>query len=69
MNWPITKIGPRAIVFPHQKEHARAAIQALSENPHKKTVFTHIGWTDFGGQWIYLHARGAIGAYGNVPGL
>jgi hypothetical protein len=64
MNWPIEKIGAQAIIFPNQKEHARAAIQSLSEVPSTKYLFKHIGWREIGGQWVYLHAGGAINAYG-----
>lgn len=31
MAWPIEKIGPQAIVFPNQKDHARTAIQTFLE--------------------------------------
>jgi hypothetical protein len=33
------------------------------------TVYAHLGWREIGGQWLYLHADGAIGANGPVDGV
>jgi Domain of unknown function (DUF3854)/Domain of unknown function (DUF927) len=69
MTWPMDKIGPQAIVYPNQKDHARTAIQSLSGVPPEKVVFTHTGWREIQGKWVYLHAAGAIGESGNVDGV
>ena len=64
MNWPGEKLGAAAIVYAGSavKDHARAAIQKLSENVRQHTLFTHTGWRKLESGWIYLHAGGAIGA-------
>ena len=64
MNWPGEKLGASAIVYAGSavKDHARAAIQRLSENIRQHALFTHTGWRKVESGWIYLHAEGAIGA-------
>jgi len=69
MNWVLYKIGPEAVVYPGQQQHARAAIQSLSGPIQQERVFSHLGWREFGNQWVYLHAGGAIGAAGGVSGV
>jgi hypothetical protein len=68
MNWPIERLGAQAVVYAGQgaKDHARAAIQLLSEDVVKQTVFTHLGWAKHNGQNVYLHAGGALGRNGTV---
>ncbi len=68
MVWPYTKLGPSAVIYPGQlrKDHARTAIQLLSGKVIEQTVYTHTGWRQHGSQWVYLHAKGAIGAQGAV---
>lgn len=62
MGWVLNKLGPQAIVYPGQHQHARAAIQWLSAAIRQERVFTHLGWTKHGPDWVYLHADGAVGA-------
>ena len=71
MNWPGEKLGAKAIVYAGSgvKDHARAAIQTLSDRISERTLYTHTGWRKVGNDWIYLHAEGAIGATGAVVGL
>lgn len=70
MNWPVEHLGARAVVHARgSKSHLRAAIQLLSENVSSEKVYKHTGWRQHGGRWIYLHAGGAIGEYGAVPGV
>jgi hypothetical protein len=66
MVWPIEKLGGEAILAPGTgaKDHARAAIQLLSRDIARRTVFTHTGWHRIGGEWFYLHGDGAIGRDG-----
>ena len=56
-------LGTAAIVYPGWQcdEHVRAAIQELSGHPPVTPVFTHTGWARLNGQWLFLHAGGAIG--------
>jgi len=66
MDWDIPHLGPRAITYPNQKDHARTAIQETSDPSTERHVYRHTGWRQFDGQWFYLHAGGAIGADGHV---
>ena len=64
MHWVLDRLGPGAIVYPGQQQHLRAAIQALSGSIVQERIFSHLGWRKLGGEWIYLHAGGAIDARG-----
>jgi len=66
MVWPIEKLGGEAIIAagPGAKDHARAAIQHLSGDIERRTVYVHTGWRSIGGEWFYLHRDGAIGTEG-----
>lgn len=66
MRWPITLLGPRAIIFPNMTEHARCAVQSLSENFSERRVYTHTGWREIDGEWGYLHTGGAISSSGTL---
>jgi len=61
MRWPVEKLGTSAVVYPGSSEHARCAIQLLSGDVPRRHIFTHTGWRKVGGEWVYLHAGGAIG--------
>jgi len=61
MLWVLRRLGPQAIVYPGQQQHVRAAIQYLSDGIRLEQIFTHIGWRQHAGQWVYLHAGGALG--------
>ena len=71
MGWVTTSWGPWASVTPGQmmKPHAAQAIKVLSEETEERVVFTHAGWRQIDGRWLYLHAGGAIGADGPVDGI
>ena len=69
MNWVLHRLGPQAIVYPGQKQHARAAIQWFSGSVQKERIFTHLGWRKQGTRYIYLHAGGALGADESISGL
>jgi hypothetical protein len=71
MNWVLDQLGAGAIIYPGStvKDHARVALQLLSANIPKRTVFKHLGWRKLEGDWIYLHAEGAVGANGAVAGI
>jgi hypothetical protein len=66
MGWVLKKLGPQAIIYPGQQQHARAAIQSLSRQIRQERVFVHLGWRKQGSQWVYLHAEGALGVDGPV---
>jgi hypothetical protein len=71
MSWPTCHLGAEAIVYPGPtvREHARCAVQVLSGEVEKRVLFTHTGWRKIAGEWVYLHAAGAVGKGGAVPGI
>jgi hypothetical protein len=69
VGWVLQKLGPQAIIYPGQQQHARAAMQVLSGAIPQERVFAHLGWRRHGPQWVYLHGTGALGADGPVSGL
>lgn len=69
MAWPIQKLGPSAVVYPNMGNHARTAIQLFSEPVPERRVYAHLGWIPKDGKYLYLHADGAIGPLGPVPGV
>jgi hypothetical protein len=69
MDWVLNKLGPRAIIYPGQHQHARAAIQCLSGEIGEERIFSHLGWRKPDGHWVYLHAGGALGAGGSVSNV
>src|SRR5689334_14270962 len=71
MRWAIEKLGSGAIVYAGSgtTDHARAAIQLLSKEHPARTIYTHTGWRQINGAWVYLHAGGAISAQGAIDGI
>jgi hypothetical protein len=69
MNWPVEELGSEAIIMPGtgMRDHARAAIQALSSHVIHRHVYAHTGWRKIHNRWVYLHAGGAIDAEGVLP--
>lgn len=63
MGWHTEHLGASAIVYPgfSIKDHARAAIQMLSQEIEGRRIFAHTGWRKVDGVWLYLHGSGAIG--------
>ncbi len=66
MNWITANWGTAPVIYAGQgtKDHLRVAIQLLSGQVPRKTVFGHIGWRNLNGEWFYLHGGGAIGPVG-----
>ncbi len=62
MSWVLDQLGPGAMIYPGQLQHARAAIQYVSGSIRQQRTFTHTGWRKSGTDWVYLDAGGAIGA-------
>jgi hypothetical protein len=69
MGWVLHKLGPEAIIYPGQQQHARAAIQWLSGEIPQEHVFSHLGWRKHGQRWVYLHAGSAQGVDGIFSGF
>ena len=51
------------------RDRLRDAIESTKEGVGARQVFTHIGWREVGGEWLYMSASGALGAAGWVPEL
>ncbi len=66
MSWVTAQWGLRAVVRAGQstRDYLREAIQRLSPNAPQKHVFTHTGWRDIGGEWVYLSGGGVVGRDG-----
>ncbi len=66
MNWVTTNWGTAPVIFAGQgaRDHLRVAIQLLSGQVPRRTVFGHLGWRNLQGGWFYLHGDGAIGPIG-----
>ncbi|KAF0194373.1 MAG: hypothetical protein FD169_1842 [Bacillota bacterium] len=64
MSWPLSKWGIKTVVRPgfSTKDHLRAITQLLSTNAERETVYTHLGWREVDGKWVFLHYGGCIGA-------
>ena len=71
MNWPVEHLGAGAVMFPGfgSRDHTRTAIQLLSEDIPRSQVYTHTGWKEIDGRWLYLSGGGAIGAEGIREGV
>ena len=50
------------IIKPRAKDDLREALQVLGRGRAFETVFTHTGWRNIEGKWVFLHAGGAIGS-------
>jgi hypothetical protein len=66
MRWPVERWGTRAVVLAGAStaDHLRCALQLLSGDVPRRTVYAHTGWRAVGGRCVYLHAGGALGADG-----
>lgn len=69
MEWPIERMGSGAITFPNQKDYARAAIQSFSLTAEQHSIYTHTGWRQIDGRWVYLHAGGGLSGSGALGGV
>jgi hypothetical protein len=71
MNWvtAVWGVGPVVYAGLGAKDHLRAAIQVMSPDVPRSTVFGHTGWRQVGAEWLYLHAGGAIGPSGKMDSV
>lgn len=70
LSWVLDQWGSRAIITAGfaAKDRTREAIQRLSSDIVHHRVYGHPGWRQIEGEWLYLHAKGAIGPSGPVSG-
>ncbi len=54
-------LAPSITAGQSSRDHTRAAIQHLSKNAQRRTVFSHTGWRKVNGIFRYLHGSGALG--------
>lgn len=68
LSW-VSKWGSRTCLEPGQtvKDFVRHAIQKTSTDTPVKMHYGHTGWREINGQWVYLHAGGAIGTGPDMP--
>jgi hypothetical protein len=71
LGWVTSAWHGEGVVYAGQgtRDHLRAAIELLSPDRQRRTVYTHTGWRRVGGTWVYLHGAGAIGPVGTVGGM
>lgn len=71
LNWVGEHWGTAAQIAPGigQKDRLRYAIQVLSQNVQRRSVYAHTGWREVGSQWLYLSAGVCIGDAGAVNGI
>lgn len=62
--WITQSWGTDPIIWPGELRTFVPAMQALSKNKARQTVYSHIGWRELNGVWSYLHAGGAIASGG-----
>jgi hypothetical protein len=53
MDWVLKHLGPQAIIYPGQQQHARAAIQWLSGPIRQERILSHLGWSKQGPDCVY----------------
>ncbi|MBM3456907.1 MAG: DUF3854 domain-containing protein, partial [Armatimonadetes bacterium] len=51
------------------RDRVQYAIRALSDPIPERLVYSHLGWRQHEGEWVYLHGSGAIGPRGALPQL
>ena len=68
LSW-ISKWGSKACLEPGQtvKDYVRHSIQKASTDTPVKTHYGSTGWREINGQWLFLHAGGAIGCGPDMP--
>lgn len=64
LEWVLDHPQAEVTAGPGMREHVGAAIRHIS-HASDLHVYAHTGWREVDGQWVYLHAGGAIGR----PGL
>jgi len=71
LNWVSTEWGGEPVICAGfaKKDRLREAIQLLSPNISKRRVFTHTGWTNDEGKYVYLSSSGGLGAIDVVVDL
>jgi hypothetical protein len=61
-SWAGLAWGPKPALRPYLEKEVGYVIQEMARDIPETTIFTHTGWEKKNGEWIYLHAGGAVGA-------
>jgi len=63
LNWVTGEWGMRAVIAAgtSSKDRLREAIQLMSQDVQPRTIFTHTGWRDIGGEMHFLSGSGVAG--------
>lgn len=71
LSWVPVSWGLAANVEPGTgcKDRVRHAVQSLAHGVKREVIYEHLGWRKIGGEYLYLHAGGAIGANGPAEGI
>jgi len=71
MSWVLPSWGVGAVISAGMgnKDRLREAIQVHSTDAEQLHIYTHTGWCEIDGDWVYLHANGAIGDRGNITSV
>jgi glucan-binding YG repeat protein len=59
--WAGLAWGAKAAIRPNEDKEIRYCIQQMAQEIPETVVYTHLGWREISGSWIYLHAGGAVG--------
>ncbi len=60
-SWAGQLWGAKAGIKPNREKDLRYIIQLMAGETPVSTFYSHLGWRPINGNWIYLHAGGAIG--------
>jgi hypothetical protein len=71
LEWVTTGWHGEAVLYAGSsiRDHLRCAIELLSCDRVRRLQYLHSGWREVAGRWIFLHAGGAIGPEGVLPGF
>jgi hypothetical protein len=71
LGWITTGWHGEAVAFAGMgtRDHLRAAMELMSGDRRRRTVYAHTGWRKIGERWHYLHTDGAIGPDGPAAGV
>jgi hypothetical protein len=66
LNWVTENWGVQAIVNAgiSKRDQLREAIQRLSPDPIRRSIYTHTGWREIDGKSVFLTSAGGVGGHG-----
>src|SRR5262249_34328155 len=69
LGWVTPAWNGEAVVYAGQgtRDHLRTAIELLSPDRTRRTIYAHTGWRRIDDGWYYLHTPGGAGGAGGRP--